>query len=86
VPAYPILREVRFWTNDLKYRKIRVNVVSPGSIDTPGLSGLTQTEEQKQALFAQLAASVPLGRVGEPEEIAKAGVSCFGRCKLYRGR
>lgn len=62
----------RGWTNDLKDRQIRVNVVSPGSIDTPGLSGLAQTEEQKQALYAQLASKVPLGRVGKPEEIAKA--------------
>jgi NAD(P)-dependent dehydrogenase (short-subunit alcohol dehydrogenase family) len=64
----------RGWTSDLKDRKIRVNVVSPGPIDTPGLSGLVQTEEQKQALYAQLASTVPLGRVGEPEEIAKAAV------------
>jgi NAD(P)-dependent dehydrogenase (short-subunit alcohol dehydrogenase family) len=64
----------RGWTNDLKDRKIRVNVVSPGPVDTPGLSGLAQTEEQKQALYAQLASSVPLGRVGTPEEIAKAAV------------
>lgn len=64
----------RGWTNDLKDRKIRVNVVSPGPIDTPGLSGLAQSEEQKQALYAQLASTVPLGRVGEPEEIAKAAV------------
>jgi NAD(P)-dependent dehydrogenase (short-subunit alcohol dehydrogenase family) len=64
----------RGWTNDLKDRKIRVNVVSPGPIDTPGLSGLAQNEEQKNALYAQLAAGVPLGRVGKPEEIAKAAV------------
>ena len=64
----------RGWTSDLKDRKIRVNVVSPGPIDTPGLSGLAQTEEEKKALYAQLAADVPLGRVGEPEEIAKAAV------------
>jgi NAD(P)-dependent dehydrogenase (short-subunit alcohol dehydrogenase family) len=64
----------RSWTSDLKARKIRVNVVSPGPIDTPGLSGLAQTEEQKQELYAQLASTVPLGRVGEPEEIAKAAV------------
>lgn len=64
----------RGWTNDLKERKIRVNVVSPGPIDTPGLSGLASTEEQKQALYAQLASTVPLGRVGTPEEIAKAAV------------
>lgn len=64
----------RTWTSDLKDRKIRINVVSPGPIDTPGLSGLAQNEEQKNALYAQLAASVPLGRVGKPEEIAKAAV------------
>lgn len=64
----------RTWTSDLKDRKIRVNVISPGPIDTPGLSGLTQNEEQKNALYAQLAARVPLGRVGRPEEIARAAV------------
>lgn len=64
----------RGWTSDLKDRKIRVNVVSPGPIDTPGLSGLANTEEEKKAFYAQLASSVPLGRVGEPEEIAKAVV------------
>lgn len=64
----------RGWTNDLKDRKIRVNVVSPGPIDTPGLSGLAQTEEQKRALYTELASKVPLGRVGRPEEIARAAV------------
>ena len=64
----------RGWTSDLKDRKIRVNVVSPGPIDTPGLSGLAQNEEQKQALYAQLASGVPLGRIGRPDEIAKAAV------------
>lgn len=64
----------RGWTNDLKDRKIRVNVVSPGPVDTPGLSGLAQNEGEKKALYDQLAASVPLGRVGKPEEIAKAAV------------
>ena len=64
----------RGWTNDLKDRKIRVNVVSPGPIDTPGLSGLAQNEEEKKALYAQLASQVPLGRMGEPAEIAKAAV------------
>jgi len=64
----------RGWTNDLKNRKIRVNVVSPGPIDTPGLRGLAANEEQRNALYAQLASGVPLGRVGRPEEIAKAAV------------
>jgi len=64
----------RSWTSDLKDRKIRVNVVSPGPIDTPGLSGLAQTEEQRQALYSQLSSTVPLGRMGQPDEIAKAAV------------
>lgn len=64
----------RGWTNDLKDRKIRVNVISPGPVDTPGLSGLAQTPEQRAALYAQLASTVPLGRVAQPEEIAKAAV------------
>jgi NAD(P)-dependent dehydrogenase (short-subunit alcohol dehydrogenase family) len=57
-----------------RHRKIRVNAISPGSIETPGLAGLAQTEEQRQGLYAQLAATVPLGRLGQPDEIAKAAV------------
>ena len=64
----------RSWTTDLKDRKIRVNVISPGPIDTPGVSGLVETEEQRQGLHAQLASMVPLGRLGRPEEIAKVAV------------
>src|SRR5271170_2783241 len=64
----------RSWTIDLKQRKIRVNALSPGPIDTPGVRGLAQTEEQRQGLFAQLASTVPLGRMGQPDEIAKAAV------------
>ena len=64
----------RGWTSDLKDRRIRVNVVSPGPIDTPGLSGLAQNEEQRKALYDSLAARVPLGRVGDADEIAKAVV------------
>lgn len=64
----------RGWTTDLKDRKIRVNVVSPGPIDTPGLSGLAQNEEQKKGLYDYLASTVPLGRLGHPDEIAKAAL------------
>jgi len=64
----------RCWTLDLKNRKIRVNAISPGPIDTPGLSGLAQTEEQVQQMKSGLASSVPLGRLGTPDEIAKAVV------------
>ena len=64
----------RSWTVDLKYRRIRVNVVSPGAIETPGLNGLAKTEEERKGLYANLASMVPLGRVGQPSEIAKAAV------------
>jgi len=61
----------RSWLLDLKTRHIRINVVSPGPVATPGLAGLVPPE-YKDGLFAQLASSVPMGRLGEPEEIAKA--------------
>ncbi len=64
----------RTWTNELKDRKIRVNVVSPGPIDTPGVDGLAQDAEQAKQLKANLASQVPLGRIGEADEIAKAVV------------
>ncbi len=64
----------RCWTRDLKDRKIRVNVVSPGPIDTPGARGLTKTEEEQKAFSEQMAAMVPLGRVGEADEVARAVV------------
>ncbi|ADU72650.1 SDR family NAD(P)-dependent oxidoreductase [Pantoea sp. At-9b] len=60
----------RSWALDLKDRGIRINVVSPGPIRTPGLGGLVP-EEHRQGLFDMLAAGVPLGRLGEPEEIGK---------------
>jgi NAD(P)-dependent dehydrogenase (short-subunit alcohol dehydrogenase family) len=64
----------RTWTVDLKDRKIRVNAISPGPIETPGLNGLAPNAEQADQLKASLAASVPLGRLGTPDEIAKAAV------------
>ena len=61
----------RSWALDLQGRGIRVNVVSPGPVKTPGLGGLV-AEEQRQGLFDALAAPVPLGRIGEPAEVGKA--------------
>lgn len=61
---------VRSWALDLKDRDIRINVVSPGPIRTAGLGGLVD-EEHRQGLFDALAAGVPLGRLGEPEEVGK---------------
>ncbi|MFK3659076.1 SDR family NAD(P)-dependent oxidoreductase [Scandinavium sp. NPDC088450] len=61
----------RSWALDLQGRGIRVNVVSPGPVKTPGLGGLV-AEEQRQGLYDALAAQVPLGRIGEPAEVGKA--------------
>jgi len=64
----------RSWTTDLKDRKIRVNAISPGPIDTPILDGLAESEEGRQGIKDHLASIVPLGRMGRPEEIGKAAV------------
>jgi NAD(P)-dependent dehydrogenase (short-subunit alcohol dehydrogenase family) len=60
----------RTWTSDLRARKIRVNVISPGAIDTPGLQGLNK--QSSEGLSEQFRERVPLGRVGRPEDIANA--------------
>lgn len=64
----------RSWTVDLKERKIRVNALSPGPIDTPALGTLASTEKEVVQLKASLVAGVPLGRMGSSDEIAKAAV------------
>jgi NAD(P)-dependent dehydrogenase (short-subunit alcohol dehydrogenase family) len=64
----------RTWTTDLKDRRIRVNAVSPGSIDTPGLNGLLGSSETGQQRLKMISNNVPLGRLGTPDEIAKAVV------------
>ena len=62
----------RTWTTDLKDRRIRVNAVSPGPIDTPGLNELLSSSEVNQQRAKMIAATVPLGRLGRSDEIAKA--------------
>jgi len=64
----------RTWTTDLKDRRIRVNAVSPGSTDTPGLSNLLASGEAGQERLKMISNTVPLGRLGRPDEIAKAVV------------
>jgi len=62
----------RSWTVDLKDRKIRVNVVSPGPIETPAIDRLGQTVGDTAQLKAGLISGVPMGRMGTSDEIAKA--------------
>jgi NAD(P)-dependent dehydrogenase (short-subunit alcohol dehydrogenase family) len=60
----------RGWTMELKDRKIRVNAMSPGPIETLALEKAGLTVEQAEQAAAQFASQVPLGRRGKPEEIA----------------
>jgi NAD(P)-dependent dehydrogenase (short-subunit alcohol dehydrogenase family) len=60
----------RTWTNDLRDRQIRVNVLSPGHIDTPIMESLQQGEALTR-MKKEMANNVPLGRMGDPDEIAK---------------
>ncbi len=64
----------RTWTTDLKDRRIRVNAVSPGATDTPGLNDLLASTEAGQQRLKMISSSVPLGRLGTPDEVAKAVV------------
>jgi len=57
---------VRTWTTDLKDRRIRANVVSPGPINTPLVS------RQSADVIARIVSTIPMGRMGKPDEIAKA--------------
>ncbi|HXM35447.1 MAG TPA: glucose 1-dehydrogenase [Pyrinomonadaceae bacterium] len=59
---------VRTWTSDLKDRHIRSNVVNPGPINTPLAS------RQPPDVIARIVSTVPMGRMGEPDEIAKAAL------------
>jgi NAD(P)-dependent dehydrogenase (short-subunit alcohol dehydrogenase family) len=59
----------RSWTVDLKHRKIRVNAISPGPIDTP----MTRTtDESQKELIRNFLRTIPMERMGSPDEIAKA--------------
>ena len=62
----------RTWTMDLKSRRIRVNAVSPGMIETPGLKDLAASSGAGEGFLRLLAGSIPLGRPGSPNEVAKA--------------
>ncbi len=59
---------VRTWTTDLKDRRIRSNVVSPGPINAP------MANRQSPEVIARIVSTIPMGRMGEPEEVAKAAL------------
>jgi NAD(P)-dependent dehydrogenase (short-subunit alcohol dehydrogenase family) len=63
----------RTWSSDLKARQIRVNAVSPGPIETPMMTAGKSEEELRQHK-ASLSSVVPVGRVGQPDDVAKAVV------------
>ena len=62
----------RVWTTDLRERRIRVNVVSPGAIATPGMSDLLASAEAAGQRKIVISNMIPLGRFGTPDEVAKA--------------
>ncbi|MEU7799335.1 SDR family oxidoreductase [Micromonospora arborensis] len=64
----------RTWAAELTGRGIRVNTLVPGSTDTPGITGLAVSPEEAAALVQMLVAGVPMGRMGQPEEIANAAL------------
>jgi len=64
----------RCWTTDLKHRKLRVNVISPGPIETPIFHKAGLTREQIDEFKASQVAAVPMGRMGRPNEVTKAAV------------
>ncbi|RWY80485.1 glucose 1-dehydrogenase [Rhizobium leguminosarum] len=80
----------RNWIIDLAPRGIRVNVLSPGATSTPGWRGLAHSEEIEKEMLRQTVASTPLGRLGDPREIADAALflasdesSFVNGCELF---
>ncbi|MGN9804831.1 SDR family oxidoreductase [Micromonospora sp. L32] len=64
----------RTWAAELTDRRIRVNTLIPGPTETPGITGLAATPEEAAGLVQMLASSVPMRRMGRPEEIANAAL------------
>jgi len=61
----------RSWTQDLRSRKIRVNAVSPGPIETPIFGKMGLTQEQVQQFGTHVLSQVPMARMGQPREVAQ---------------
>jgi NAD(P)-dependent dehydrogenase (short-subunit alcohol dehydrogenase family) len=64
----------RCWTTELKHRRIRVNVISPGYTETTIFNKVGLTRERVDELKMRFVAAVPMGRMGKPDEVAKAAV------------
>jgi NAD(P)-dependent dehydrogenase (short-subunit alcohol dehydrogenase family) len=64
----------RNWALELKDRRIRVNVLSPGPVDTPILAKLGITESARPEFDRSMAAAIPLGRLGQPNDLAQAAL------------
>ncbi|MGO4171960.1 SDR family NAD(P)-dependent oxidoreductase [Bosea sp. TAF32] len=64
----------RCWILDLAPRKIRVNVLVPGATSTPGWHDLASSEESHEEMIAFVKSTTPLGRLGGPEEAARAAL------------
>jgi NAD(P)-dependent dehydrogenase (short-subunit alcohol dehydrogenase family) len=64
----------RSWVRELQHRRIRVNVLSPGPVDTPILGKLGVTEAERPGFVDTMAAMIPAGRLGEVRELAQAAL------------
>lgn len=64
----------RNWALELRERRVRVNVLSPGPVDTSILAKLGVAEADRPAFVKMMADMIPAGRLGEPEELAKAAL------------
>ncbi len=64
----------RNWALELKERRIRVNVLSPGPVDTPILAKLGITDAARPEFDKSMAAAIPLGRLGQPNDLAQAAL------------
>ncbi len=82
----PLRSFARTWSVDIKDRKLRVNVISPGTVITPGYkTELCMSDDQITQIKAQTAATTPLGRAGTTDEIAKGVVFLASEKQLHHG-
>ncbi|QZD89287.1 SDR family oxidoreductase [Qipengyuania aurantiaca] len=73
----------RSWSSALAPRKIRVNSVAPGPIDTNFMEGMGLSDEQKELFVSQIKDQVPLGRLGEAREVAEVALFLLSEQSSY---